>query len=199
MNKTFTVFIVDDDAAVRDALGLLLGLRGYRTAVFSSAESFLQAWQAAWSGCLLLDIRMTGMDGLTLQKQLLERGCRLPVIIVTGHGDVASAREAFKAKALDFLEKPFDESRLLEAIQEAEARQEDQHRAEAGRTELQRRLTTLTPREREVMDLVVAGRHNREIAAMLAISPRTIEVHKARMMAKLQVDSVADLVRQVLS
>lgn len=194
----FCVFIVDDDAAVRDALGLTLGLRGYRTAIFASAESFLQALQPTWAGCLLLDIRMSGMDGLALQRHLLSCGNAIPVIIVTGHGDVASAREAFRAQALDFLEKPFDEPRLLEAIEEARSLQHTLRHIAADSDENASRFGLLTTREKEVMEHVVAGRHNREIAKILAISTRTIEVHKARMMSKLQVGSVADLVRLYL-
>lgn len=190
-----TVFIVDDDPAVRDALGLLLGVRGYRTAVFASGEAFLQAWSPDWAGCLLVDIRMSGMDGLALQQELNARGCLIPVIIATGHGDVSMARAAFKANASDFLEKPFDDVKLIAAIEEAYTR--EQHK----RGDLQRRarsadlLRELTPREREVMQLVVTGRHNREIGPALGISVRTVEVHKARLMSKLGVDNVADLVR----
>jgi RNA polymerase sigma factor (sigma-70 family) len=190
-----TVFIVDDDPAVRDALGLLLGVRGYRTAVFASGEALLAAWRPEWAGCLLIDIRMAGMDGLELQARLVKLGNRIPVIIVTGHADVALARAAFKAQALDFLEKPFDDAKLIAAIDEAfssEARQRRQHRERETSLEL---LRELTPREREVMELVVLGRHNREIAPALGISVRTVEVHKARLMAKLGVGNVADLVR----
>ncbi|MYM68807.1 response regulator [Pseudoduganella sp. FT55W] len=195
MQHDLTVFIVDDDPAVRDALGLLLGVRGYRTAVFASAEAFLQGWQPGWSGCLLVDIRMSGMDGLSLQRELLERGSRMPVVVMSGHGDVSTARAAFKADAVDFLEKPFDDAKLIGAIDEALAR------AHANHSELQRRkqsanlLSELTPREREVMQLVVLGRHNRDIGPALGISVRTVEVHKARLMSKLGVDNVADLVR----
>lgn len=165
MTSNLTVFIVDDDPAVRDALGLLLGVRGYRTALFSCAEDFLQGWQRAWAGCVLIDIRMSGMDGLSLQRRLLELGCLLPVIIVTGHGDVTLARQAFKAQVQPFLLAPQVATR--------------------GRL----------AREREVMQLVVTGRHNRDIAPVLGISVRTVEVHKARVMDKLGVDNVADLVR----
>lgn len=195
MSSNLTVFIVDDDPAVRDALGLLLGVRGYRTAVFASGEAFLQAWRADWAGCLLVDIRMSGMDGLELQRRLGEQGCLIPIIIVTGHGDVSLARAAFKARASDFLEKPFDDAKLIAAIDEAFSREA------AVRSDVQRRaagaelLRELTPREREVMRLVVLGRHNREIAPALGISVRTVEVHKARLMGKLGVDNVADLVR----
>jgi len=195
MSSNLTVFIVDDDPAVRDALGLLLGVRGYRTAVFASGEAFLHAWRADWAGCLLADIRMSGMDGLELQRRLGELGCLIPIIIVTAHGDVSLARAAFKARASDFLEKPFDDAKLIAAIDEALAQEavvrSDVRRRAAG-AEL---LRELTPREREVMRLVVLGRHNREIAPALGISVRTVEVHKARLMGKLGVDNVADLVR----
>jgi RNA polymerase sigma factor (sigma-70 family) len=195
MTDNLTVFIVDDDPSVRDALGLLLGIHDYRLAVFADADSFLKAFKPYWQGCLLLDIRMPDMDGLTLQKKLLELDADLPVVIMTGHGDVDSAREAFRALAVDFLEKPLDESRLLAAISEAFARQRKTADAALNRDQVQRLLDGLTQREKEVMERVVAGRHNREIAVELAISPRTVEVHKARMMDKLGVGSVAELVR----
>jgi RNA polymerase sigma factor (sigma-70 family) len=195
MTDNLTVFIVDDDPSVRDALGLLLGIHDYRLAVFADADSFLKAFKPYWQGCLLLDIRMPNMDGLTLQKKLLELDADLPVVIMTGHGDVDSAREAFRALAVDFLEKPLDESRLLAAISEAFARQRKTADAALNRDQVQRLLDGLTQREKEVMERVVAGRHNREIAVELAISPRTVEVHKARMMDKLGVGSVAELVR----
>ena len=190
-----TVYIVDDDPSVRDSLGLLLGLRGYRTAIFADAEDFLCAYQPAWLGCILLDIRMPGMDGLELQKRLLALGSALPVIVMTGHGDVESARDAFKAQAVDFLEKPLDQARLMEAIDDALSKCETS-RQETDRCDaFARQLATLTPREREVMDMIVAGGHNRDIAIKLGISPRTVEVHKARVMQKLQVDGVAQLIR----
>lgn len=190
-----TVFIIDDDASVRDALGLLLGLRGYRTSVFANAESFLSALRQDWHGCLIIDIRMRGMDGLTLQKELRQRGCTIPVIIITGHGDVASAREAFRAAAIDFLEKPLDETRLAKAIDEAYRQQAASLAGQQQHEGFIRNLAKLTPREREVMNLVIVGHHNREIAEDLGISARTVEVHKARVMAKLNVDSIPQLVR----
>ncbi len=190
-----TVFIVEDDQSVRDALGLLLGLQGFSVVLFADAEGFLAARRADWSGCLLIDIRMPGMDGLTLQKRLLESGCSLPVIVMTGHGDVESARQAFRAQAVDFIEKPIDHDKLLRAIDEAFSRQSASQEQRDRQTGATRLLATLTPREREVMDQVVAGRHNRDIARALDISPRTVEVHKARLLAKLRVNSIADLVR----
>lgn len=190
-----TVFIVDDDASVRDALALMFSVRGYRTAVFSSAEDFLSAWRASWAGCLLVDIRMPGMDGLSLQNRLIEMGCALPVVIITGHGDVASARRAFKSNAIDFLEKPIDHDKMIEAIEQAFKCQTFlQDRKSTSETSI-RSLDQLTPREHEVMNLVVGGYHNREIAEKLGISVRTVEVHKAHVMSKFGVDSVADLVR----
>ncbi|OFA02561.1 response regulator transcription factor [Duganella sp. HH101] len=195
MQHDLTVFIVDDDPSVRDALGLLLGVRGYRTAMFASGEAFLQSWQPAWRGCMLIDIRMSGMDGLSLQLELQRRGCPIPVIIMSGHGDVSMARAAFKADAVDFLEKPFDDAKLIGAIDEALARARSVHSEQQKRSRNVSLLSELTPREREVMALVVTGRHNREIGPALGISVRTVEVHKARLMAKLGVDNVADLVR----
>lgn len=198
MSVTPTVYIVDDDAAVRDALGLLLSLHGYRSAFFSDAEGFLRAWTPDAAGCLLLDIRMPGMDGLALQKKLVELGSRLPVLIITGHGDVHSAREAFRSQAVDFLEKPLQEAQLVNAIEEALARAAARPQGGGASPDYLKRRASLTPREGEVMELVVAGRHNREIAAELGISVRTVEVHKSRVMEKLQVESIADLVRQHL-
>jgi RNA polymerase sigma factor (sigma-70 family) len=192
------VFIVDDDASVRDSLGLLLSLRGYRTAIFSDAESFLQGLSSDWRGCILLDIRMPGMDGLALQRRLLELGCSLPVIVITGHGDVESARHAFKAQAADFLEKPLDQAKLMAAIDDALSRYQLSRHENEQRARLAGRLARLTPREREVMALIVSGSHNRDIAEELGISPRTVEVHKARVMQKLNVDGVAQLVRYSL-
>jgi FixJ family two-component response regulator len=190
-----TVFIVDDDASVRDALALMFGVRGYRTALFSSAEDFLGAWRENWAGCLLVDIRMPGMDGLALQDRLIGMGCALPVVVITGHGDVGSARRAFKSNAIDFLEKPLDHDKLIQAIEQAFASQVSLHDRRQSRDKAARLLDQLTPREREIMALVVGGHHNREIAGKLGISVRTVEVHKAHMMSKLGVDSVADLVR----
>ncbi|WP_332876419.1 response regulator transcription factor [Massilia sp. S19_KUP03_FR1] len=197
-NPELTVFLVDDDAAVRDALGLLLGIQGYRIALFANAEDFIKAWRPAWLGCLLIDIRMPGMGGLELQQRLKQDGCDLPVIIITGHGDVDLARQAFRADAHDFLEKPLDEDKLIGAIDEAFVAVRALATASARRASAQALFPALTPREREVMELVVAGRHNRDIAVVLDISARTVEVHKARLMDKLGVDNIADLVRMRL-
>lgn len=198
MIETPIIYIVDDDEAVRDSLSLLLGFRGWRARAFPGAEGFLEDWRPDWRGCLLLDLRLGGMDGLALQQALAERGSRLPIVFLTGHGDVAQARQALKGGAVDFLEKPYTEEALLDAINEALARDARQHARENRSAELEARLARLTERERQVMDLVIAGKPNREIAAELDISPRTVEVFKARMMEKLQARSLPELVRLVL-
>lgn len=189
-----TLYIVDDDLAVRDALGLLLGLRGYKTAFFANAESFLTAWRPEWCGCILADIRMPGIDGIEFIERLAEIGCTMPTIVMTGHGDVDSARRAFRARAVDFLEKPIDEARLIAAVDEALHLHATTKDKLQSRDEYQRRVATLTPREREVLDMIVAGLHNRQVAERLGISVRTVEVHKARILTKFGVQNVTSLV-----
>lgn len=189
------VMIVDDDAAVRDSTALLLSLKGFATRQFASAEQLLEAtgepFDPSLLGCLLLDFRMGGMDGLELQAELRRRSCHLPIVIITAHGDIATARAALKGGALDFLEKPVDEDVLLTTVRhalEVAAARAPRPTATAG-------VARLSAREREVLDLVVQGRHNREIGEQLGISPRTVEVYRARLMEKLQARSVADLIR----
>jgi FixJ family two-component response regulator len=194
-----TVFIVDDDVAVRDSLALLLGLKGYRTAIYSSAEDFLAAYRKDWRGCLVLDIKMSGMTGLDLQAQLAAQGIELPIVIITGHGDAASARSALKSGAVDFLEKPLDEEQLVAAVGSALERDAKRRAEKLGGSEASSRLARLTPRERQVMDLAAAGRHNREIGEALGISPRTVEVYKARLMEKLQARNLSELIRFALT
>lgn len=190
-----TVHIVDDDPAVRDSLSLLLSLRGHRTATFDSAESLLAAVGPSSTGCVIADLRMPGMDGLALQRELVARGIGMPVVIVTGHGDVASAREAFRNAAVDFLEKPFDEDGPSEAVAAAFARERARLDEAHTRRDRDTRLANLTPRERDVLSEVVTGLHNKEVGRKLGISPRTVEVHKARIMAKLGARNLADLIR----
>ena len=190
-----TVFIVDDDAAIRDSLSLMLSLHGHATATFASAEDFLQAWQPQWRGCVVIDIRMGGMSGLELQDKLRARSSILPVIIVTAHGDVAAARQAFLAEAVDFIEKPFDPQQIIVAIEKARARVTAAP-AEAP-PEAAVAVRQLSEREREVMSLMVQGLHNRRIAAELGISHRTVEIHKARVLEKMGVKSLVELVRLV--
>jgi FixJ family two-component response regulator len=190
-----TVFIVDDDPSVRDSLALLLSLNGHASATFASAEDFLAAARADWAGCAIVDIRMPGMDGLELLAAMKGRGIAVPAVIVTAHGDVASARAAFKGDAVDFLEKPFDEATLIAAVEASLAR--ERRRIASGIEERRRvaSLESLSAREKEVLDHLLLGEHNRDVAERLGISPRTVEVHKARILAKLGAKNVVDLIR----
>jgi RNA polymerase sigma factor (sigma-70 family) len=192
------VAIVDDDDAVRDALALLLRLHGFDVQAFASGDAFLDFAGKRACDCVLLDLRMEGTTGLDVQAALATRGLAYPIIVVTAHGDVATTRAALKAGAFDFIEKPFDDELLLRAIRGA-TEASAQHRVRSEReARFANSLRRLTPREREVLDHVLAGRHNREIAALLGISPRTVEVYKARLMDKLHVDRLPDLIRLAL-
>jgi len=196
MSGGMPVYIVDDDAAILDSLKILVESEGYRAVAFASALEFLASdAPAALDGCLIADVRMPGMSGLELQEELNARGAKLPVIIMTGHGDVPLAVSAMKAGAVDFLEKPFDEEALLDSIRRAI---EKPAVDEAVRQTLER-MAALTPRENEVLDLLVLGRANKVIAYELSISPRTVEIHRARVMDKMGARSLAELVRMVLS
>ena len=192
--RALVVYVVDDDAGVRDSLALMLGLAGYRTALFAHAEAFLAAWRAEWAGCVVADLRLPGKSGLELQAELRARGSNLPFIIITAHGDVPSARSAFQAAAVDFLEKPFDHAQLRAAIETSFSR-EDARLARAGDAA---KLAALTLREREVLELAAKGLHAKEIGAALGISSRTVEVHKTRIMEKLGARNLAELVRFAL-
>ena len=193
-----TVFVIDDDASVRDSINLILSLKGMRTQLFSSAEDFLEAYRPEWRGCILTDLQMPGMSGLDLQQALHERGVLLPVVVLTAHGDVPTTRVAMKGGAFDFLEKPINDEVLLDVLKNAIREDIHRHAAESAEDALRSRLARLTPREREVLDLLVEGLSHREIAARLTISPRTVEVYKARMMEKLQCRSLAELIRAAL-
>lgn len=190
-----TVYIVDSDAGLRQSLMLLLGMRGYRTQGVASADELLAAARADARGCAIIDMRLDGVDGMQLMAKLRERDVRIPVLFVSSQADVATARAALKGGAFDYLPKPIDNDRLAEVVAAAVA--EDRRRWEGAlqAARLRQRLARLTQRERQVMQHVVAGLHNREIAVELGISPRTVEVYKARMMDKLDVQRVADLVR----
>lgn len=197
-DESLTVFVVDDDAAVRDSLGLMLGVAGYRTALFADAEAFLGAYRSDWAGCVIADLRLPGASGVELQAKLRAIGSNLPVVIITAHGDVPTARQAFLADAVDFIEKPFDQGQLLAAIEAAFSREERRIAEALPRAREQERLASLTAREREVLEYVARGLHAKEIGASLSISPRTVEVHKARIMAKLGARNVMELLRIVL-
>jgi FixJ family two-component response regulator len=192
MPAALTVYIVEDDAAVRDSLSLMLGLAGYSTALFADAEAFLAAYRDDWAGCVVADLRLPGKSGLELQAGLRARASALPFIVMTAHGDVPSARTAFQAQAVDFLEKPFDHAQLRAAIENAFSREQ----LRLARAAEFAKLATLT--EREVLEHAAQGLHAKEIAAALGISPRTVEVHKTRTMEKLGVRNVAELVRFAL-
>ena len=191
------VCVVVDDEAMRDSLRWLLVSAGYRTAMYPSAERFLACQRASGAACLVLDVRMHGMSGLELQQALNAKGRGLPIVFITGHGDVPMAVNALKNGAFHFLEKPFDDQQLLELIEQAAAGAA--HKDEAQRCRAAARLATLTQREREVLDLVVNGRKNRQIAEALGISVKTVEAHRAHAMEKMGVGSVAELVHASLT
>lgn len=193
-----TVFVVDDDEAVRDSLSMLVRSVGLEAETFASAAEFLDAFDAERRGCLVLDVRMPGMGGLDLQERLVEMNAALPIIFITGHGEIPLAVRAIQAGAVDFLQKPFSDQELLDRIHQALEDDLENRRQRAGQDEIRARLGTLTPREREVLDLVVEGEANKVIANRLGVSQRTVEVHRARVMEKMQADSLAHLVRLVL-
>lgn len=194
-SERLTVFVVDDDAAVRDSIALMLALAGYRTAVFADAEAFQSAWKEDWVGCVVADVRLPGLSGVELQDVLRKRGSALPFVIITAHGDVATARAAFRSQAVDFLEKPFDNTQLYAAIEIAFALEERRILRRNSRRADTQKLDRLTAREREVLHHAGRGLHAKEIAAALGISSRTVEVHKTRIMEKLGVRNMAELVR----
>ena len=195
MSESGTVFLIDDDPSVRDSLSLLLSLKGVRTQLFSDAESFIEAFRPEWAGCILTDLRMPGMTGLELQSALRARHIELPVVVLTAHGDVATARGALKNGAFDYLEKPIDDALLLEVLSNALQADHERRAAATTRATVNARFERLTVREREILALVTAGHQNREVAAQLGISARTVEVHKARIMEKLECHSLAELIR----
>ncbi|MEN9726745.1 MAG: hypothetical protein RL434_1111 [Pseudomonadota bacterium] len=192
-----TVYVIDDDAAVRDSLALLVRSVGLESRTFASATEFLGAFDSGMDGCLVVDIRMPGMSGLDLQQALNERGCRLPLLFITGHGDVAMAVRAMRAGALDFIEKPFRDQELLDRINQALTLSAQQRSTLAEVAEIRARIATLTPREREIMDRIVAGQANKVIAVELGLSERTVEIHRAKVMSKTRVHSLAELVTLV--
>jgi len=198
MTANGTVHIVDDDEAIRDSLSVLLGAGGFAVAAYPSAEAFLVA-STQGPGCVLIDVRMPGMGGLELQEELVRRGRRIPVILMTGHADVPIAVRAMKAGAVDFVGKPFDGEAMLAAIQRAFGLGLEAARAEAEGNQIGGRLAQLTPREREVLDALIAGKPNKIIAYELSISPRTVEIHRARVMEKMEARTLSDLVRMALS
>ncbi len=188
------IYIVDDDSAVRESLRWLLESAGHSVETFDSAATFLRTYRNDGPGCLLLDVRMPGMSGLELQETLRERGITTPIIIITGHGDVPMAVQAMKAGAVEFIEKPFNDQVLLDRIQQCVAMDRQRREDTAARSDILDRSDRLTPREREVLDAVVAGKPNKIIADDLNISIKTVEIHRARGMTKMEAGSLAELV-----
>jgi len=193
------IYLVDDDEALRDSLAWLLESQGFKVAAFASAEDFLKAWRPEFNGCLLLDVRMPGMSGLELHERLRAQYSTLPIIFITGHGDVPMAVAALKKGAVDFIEKPFNDTELLRLVSQCLV-SEQEHRARRRQdAEVSRRLDQLTQREREVLDLIIAGKLNKQIADVLGISIKTVEVHRARVMEKMAAQSLAELVQNVMT
>lgn len=195
MKQQGIVHIVDDNVAVRQALAFLMRSAQLDARVYASAEVFLDEYTPSTADCLLLDVRMPGMSGMELHKVLNQQGIKPPIIFITGHGDVSMAVDAMQMGAVDFIEKPFDNEVLLEKINRVLMQSDKYHSLPAGHAQNVRLLAQLTPREQEVLDLLVAGKPNKVIATRLAISTRTVEVHRANIMSKLQAHSLADLVR----
>jgi FixJ family two-component response regulator len=193
------IMVVDDDSGVRNAMRILLKSVGMESALYASAQDFLAAYQPSQPGCLVLDIRMPGMSGLELQQQLNLRGAVLPVIFMTGHGDIPMAVEAMQHGAFDFLQKPFRDQELLDRVQRALARDAENRVRLRHTDKIRERLATLSPREREVLDLVTQGKANKMVAGDLGVSQRTVEIHRAHVMQKMEAGSLAELVRMMMA
>jgi two-component system response regulator FixJ len=196
--RLLVVYVVDDDASIRDSLALMLGLAGYTTRLFADAESFLVGFRPDWAGCVVADLRLPGLSGVELQARVRQRGSAIPFVIITAHGDVPAARAAFRAQAVDFIEKPFDDEVLLAAIRSALNRYDEQGRREAEAAQIAAKLNALSVRERQVLDGLIAGRPNKTIAYDLDISPRTVEIHRANVMTKMAAGSLSELIRMAL-
>jgi two-component system, LuxR family, response regulator FixJ len=194
-----TIYVVDDDDGMRRALSLLLNTVGYKTAAFANPKDFLEKYKPDTAGCLVLDIRMPGMSGLELQQHLNRMGSMLPVIFITGHGDVPMAVQAMKEGAFEFVQKPFRDQDLLDRINHALQQDKENRNTLARRADVLHRLETLTPREKQVMELVVDGAANKVIAIDLGLSERTVEIHRAKVMEKMGARSVAHLVKLQMS
>ncbi len=197
-DKPSTVFVVDDDDAVRTSLRLLLKSVGLPVETYASAQEFLDAFDAERAGCLVLDIRMPGMSGLELQQKLNELHAIVPIVFITGHGDVPMAVEAMQHGAVDFIQKPFRDQDLIDRINQALEKDRENRDGLRERDVIRRRIGQLTPREREVLELVTKGKANKVIAGDLDVSQRTVEIHRARVMEKMGASSLAHLVRMVI-
>jgi FixJ family two-component response regulator len=193
--KTATVFVVDDDESVRDSLRSLIRSAGLSVETFGSAQQFLASARSDEPSCLVLDVRLPGLNGLDLQRRLAETNIETPIIFITGHGDIPMSVRAMKAGAVEFLTKPFRDEDLLDAIQQALELDRVTRRQQAQLADVHDRYESLTPREREIMGLVVSGKLNKQVAAQLGLSEITVKVHRGQIMHKMQADSFADLVR----
>jgi len=195
---TPTVYIVDDDNGVRTSIRVLMKSIGLPATTFASAQEFLAAYHPVQAGCVILDIRMPGMSGLELQEELNKRGAVIPVIFITGHGDVPMAVEAMRHGAFDFLQKPFRDQDLVDRVQQALARDKETREGLKEHGRIRARIASLTPREKEVLDLLTVGKANKMMAQDLGLSQRTVEIHRAHVMEKMGAKSVAQLVRMVM-
>lgn len=193
MKQPCTVFVVDDDQLIRIALRRLIESVGLNVETYDSPEAFLDGYDRSRPGCLVLDVRLPGQSGLDLQKRLLDRKDLVPIVFITGHGDVPMSVRAIKAGAVDFLQKPFDDQTLLDAIHEALKRDQQRRAESAQRQSINSRISRLSPRERQVLDGIVAGKLNKQIAGELQIAEQTVKVHRARVMEKMQAESIAEL------
>ncbi len=198
MTRPATVHVVDDDDAVRSSLRLLLKSVGLPTVAYASAQEFLATWDGEQPGCLVLDVRMPGMSGIELQTELNQRGAIIPVIFISGHGDIPMAVEAIQHGAFDFLQKPFGDQELIDRVQRALTSDAEHRQLLQQRATLRHRFDSLTPREQEVLQLVTQGKANKVMAGDLGVSQRTVEIHRARVMEKMGAQSLAQLVRMVL-
>ncbi|MEJ2180747.1 MAG: response regulator [Gammaproteobacteria bacterium] len=199
MRSDVAIYIVDDDEAIRDSLNLLMESVGLNATCFASAHAFLDGYDASKPACLILDVRMPDISGLDLQRILNERQIQIPIVIITGHGDVPIAVRAMKAGAMDVLEKPFNDQALLDAITNAVTKSNEAFEEQNSRAKLKNRTQHLSPREREIMDLLILGKSSKKIAAQLGISPKTVDVHRIHIMEKMEVKSIVELARLVAS
>ena len=198
MSQDKNVYVIDDDPAMRDSLDFLLGSAGFRVRVFDSAQVFLDELAGLEPGCVVTDVRMPGIDGMEILRRVNAGARKLPVIVMTGHGDVPLAVEAMKLGALDFLEKPFEDERLIGMIETALSEQQNGSKGDAASADMAARVASLTQRERQVMQGLVTGQSNKTIAREYDISPRTVEVYRANVMTKMQAGSLSELIRMVL-
>jgi FixJ family two-component response regulator len=192
------VYVVDDDSAVRDSLNLFILSTGQLVKCFESAEDFLDNYSPEFPGCLVLDVRMPGMSGLDLQRELSKRQITIPIIFISGHAEIPDSAKAFRAGAVDFLVKPFDNAVLMERIDEAIHKDITDRKRRIEKCEIQRRIDRLTAREKEVLNLIIGNHSNKEVAKILAISHRTIDVHRARIMEKMEAENIAELLLMIM-